>query len=287
MRGAFKFVFSRLFSSKTTAHQADLMARSLPKKKPLPGVKDIVLVASGKGGVGKSTTAVNLAVSLARAGQKVGLLDADLFGPSIPLMMNLTETPLVDDDNRIIPPVNYDVKCLSLGLLTEMKPAIWRGPLVMSATERLLKGTVWSPLDVLVVDTPPGTGDIHLSLMQNVPISGVLLVSTPQLAALRVTQRGAEMFRILQVPILGLVENMSAVKCGNCGNEIDIFGRETDKIAREMDVEVLERIQIDQEVMLGSDSGVPVTVKHPQSEYTKCFQRLANNVRLKIEQKRE
>ncbi|GAB0091949.1 iron-sulfur protein NUBPL [Sergentomyia squamirostris] len=227
------------------------MVRSLPKKKALPGVERIVMVASGKGGVGKSTAAVNLAVSLAQCGQRVGLLDADLFGPSIPLMMNLKETPLVDENNRIIPPINYNVKCLSLGLLTDMKPAIWRGPLVMSATERLLKGTVWNPLDFLIIDTPPGTGDIHLSLMQNVPISGVLLVSTPQLAALRVTQRGAEMFKILQVPVLGLIENMSSVKCSNCGNNVEIFGRETDRIAEEMNIPILERIQIDPEVMKG------------------------------------
>ncbi|XP_055697984.1 iron-sulfur protein NUBPL [Phlebotomus papatasi] len=276
-------VFQRFFSGKITGRQADLMARSLPKKKPLPGVKDIILVASGKGGVGKSTTSVNLAVSLAQNGQRVGLLDADLFGPSIPLMMNLQETPLVDDDNRIIPPVNYNVKCLSLGLLTEMKPAIWRGPLVMSATERLLKGTVWEPLDVLVVDTPPGTGDIHLSLMQNVPISGVLLVSTPQLAALRVTQRGAEMFRILNVPILGIVENMSSVKCKNCGEEISIFGQETDKVAEEMGVEILERIQIDPNVMTGSDTGIPVTIEDPESDYAKCFGRLAKRLLKKLE----
>uniref|UniRef100_A0A1B0DFI9 Uncharacterized protein n=1 Tax=Phlebotomus papatasi TaxID=29031 RepID=A0A1B0DFI9_PHLPP len=276
-------VFRRFFSGKITGRQADLMARSLPKKKPLPGVKDIILVASGKGGVGKSTTSVNLAVSLAQNGQRVGLLDADLFGPSIPLMMNLQETPLVDDDNRIIPPVNYNVKCLSLGLLTEMKPAIWRGPLVMSATERLLKGTAWEPLDVLVVDTPPGTGDIHLSLMQNVPISGVLLVSTPQLAALRVTQRGAEMFRILNVPILGIVENMSSVKCKNCGEEISIFGQETDKVAEEMGVEILERIQIDPNVMTGSDTGIPVTIEDPESDYAKCFGRLAKRLLKKLE----
>uniref|UniRef100_A0A1B0GI88 Uncharacterized protein n=2 Tax=Lutzomyia longipalpis TaxID=7200 RepID=A0A1B0GI88_LUTLO len=275
-------IFKRLLCSKITSHQKELMARSLPKKKPLPGVKDIVLVASGKGGVGKSTTAVNLAVCLAQSGQRVGLLDADLFGPSIPLMMNLTETPLVDDENRIIPPMNYGVKCLSLGLLTEMKPAIWRGPLVMSATERLLKGTAWAPLDILVVDTPPGTGDIHLSLIQNVPVSGVLLVSTPQLAALRVTQRGAEMFRVLNVPILGLVENMSSVQCPNCSTEINIFGNETDKVAKEMEVDVLERIQIDKEAMCGGDSGIPLTIQKPTSPYAETFQRLAKIVQKRI-----
>lgn len=159
-----------------------------------------------------------------------------------------------------------------------MKPVIWRGPLVMSATERLLKGAVWEPLDILVIDTPPGTGDIHLSLMQNVPISGALLVSTPQLAALKVTQRGSEMFRTLKVPILGIVENMSSIKCSNCGTDIEIFKNQTEKIAKEMKVDILERIPIEEETAEACDKGVPMSVQAPDSLYGQCFTRLAKKV---------
>ena len=261
-----------------TTRQQELMARALPKQKPLPGVDKIVMVASGKGGVGKSTTSVNLAVSLANTGKRVGLLDADLFGPSIPLMMGISETPLVDDRNRIIPVVNYNVKCVSLGLLVDMKPAIWRGPLVMSAIERLLKGSAWEPLDYLIIDTPPGTGDIHLSIMQNVPVTGVVLVSTPQLAALNVTQRGSDMFRTLKVPILGLVENMSTVQCSNCGHPVELFQNRLEAVAKDMNVEILARLPIDEAVSFGSDSGTPIAAKSRDSAQGKAFHQLARRV---------
>lgn len=144
------------------------------------------MVASGKGGVGKTTTAINLAAALTMEGKSVGILDGDIFGPTVPLMMNLSEVPLVNENNMIIPPVNYGIKCLSMGLLVDSGAVVWRGPLVMSALQKLLKGAIWGPLDVLIVDSPPGTGDVHLSLTQNVPIAGVILVSTPQKAALKV-----------------------------------------------------------------------------------------------------
>lgn len=174
--------------------------------------------------------------------------------------------------------ISFPLFSVSLGLLVDMKPAIWRGPLVMSATERLLKGSAWEPLDYLVIDTPPGTGDIHLSIMQNVPVSGVVLVSTPQLAAANVTQRGSDMFRTLKVPILGIVENMSSVKCSNCGSDVHLFKNRLEKVALEMDVEILARVPIDESVADGCDSGIPVAVQSPLSEQGKSFKGLAEKV---------
>ncbi|XP_005191278.1 iron-sulfur protein NUBPL [Musca domestica] len=269
----------RMLSTKITPHQEALMARGLPKKQPLPGVANIVVVASGKGGVGKSTVAVNLAVSLANIGKRVGLLDGDIFGPSIPLMMNVHEEPLVDDKNLIIPPVNYGVKCLSMGMLTQHGDAvIWRGPLVMSALQRLLKGALWGPLDVLIVDTPPGTGDVHLSLAQNVPISGVLLVSTPQTAALEVTQRGAQMYKTLGIPIFGLAENMGHAICGNCQHKLEIFKNTTQKFTKDMNIELLATIPLDGNITDCCDNGIPMVLKYKDSEYAKSFKSLALNI---------
>lgn len=255
-----------------------MMARSLPKKKPIPNVDHIVIVASGKGGVGKSTSSVNLAVSLAAMGKRIGLLDADVFGPSIPLMVGVHETPLINDDNKMIPPINYGIKIMSMGLLVDSGPVVWRGPLVMSALERMLKGSIWGPLDLLIVDTPPGTGDIHLSLAQNVPISGVVLISTPQTAALEVTKRGADMYKTLKAPIIGLVENMSYTICHNCSSKIQIFDNVTDKFAKDMDVDVLARLPIDSQISASSDSGIPYCIKDPESDYAKSYKNLANKI---------
>ncbi|KAJ6646088.1 Iron-sulfur protein NUBPL [Pseudolycoriella hygida] len=228
------------YSTQPTSRQLELMARSLPKREELNGVKNIVVVASGKGGVGKSTTSVNLAVTLAQMGQSVGLLDADVF------------------DNT--------------------KPIVWRGPLVMSALQRLLKGAVWGPLDILIVDTPPGTGDIHLSLSQHVPVTGALLVSTPQTAALEVTRRGAEMYKTLNIALIGLVENMSHATCSNCGHKVDIFERHTEKFVEQLNVELLERIPIVSQVAECSDTGKPLVLLDTHSEYTKSFRRLGEHI---------
>lgn len=264
------------------------MAKGLPRRSPLVGVANIVIVASGKGGVGKSTVAVNLATTLAQMGRRVGLLDADIFGPSIPLMMNIREEPLVDDKNQMIPPINYGVKCLSMGLITQQGDAvIWRGPLVMSAIQRLLKGAVWSPLDILIVDTPPGTGDVHLSLAQNVPIDGVLLVSTPQTAALEVTLRGAQMYRALKVPILGLASNMNHAVCEKCHNKIHIFKNSTENFLQRLDAEILTSIPIDKAITDSCDSGVPMVIKHRHSEYAKSFAKLAEEILKKLETKNQ
>ncbi|XP_011197221.2 iron-sulfur protein NUBPL isoform X1 [Bactrocera dorsalis] len=279
LRANFLYLCKRSFATHLTPKQQELMARGLPKRAPLPGVTNIVIVASGKGGVGKSTVAVNLAVSLANMGKHVGLLDADIFGPSVPLMMNIHEEPLVDDNNLMIPPINYGVKCLSMGLLAKQTDAIiWRGPLVMSAVQRLLKGAVWSPLDILIVDTPPGTGDVHLSLAQNVPIAGVLLVSTPQKAALEVTLRGAQMYRKLGIPIIGLTENMGHAICGNCQTRMEIFHNATDSFTKQIGTSVLASIPLDGNITECCDKGVPSVIKYPETEYAKSYQKLAESL---------
>lgn len=218
--------------------QKELMARGLPKVKPLKGVKQIVIVASGKGGVGKSTIAVNLSIALKtiEPQKSVGLLDADIFGPSVPLMMNIRQNPMINNANLIEPLVNYGVKCMSMGFLIDNKSSvIWRGLMVMNAIDKLLYQVAWGPLDYLVVDTPPGTGDTHLSIVQNLPVAGVLLITTPQTTALEVTRRGANIFKHLNIPIIGIVENMSSVICPQCNNEIILYNDGTRMIAEELE----------------------------------------------------
>ncbi|EDW12062.1 iron-sulfur protein NUBPL [Drosophila mojavensis] len=277
----------RSYSTKLKDHQAALMARSLPKRQALPGVNNIIVIASGKGGVGKSTVAANFACSLAKLGARVGLLDGDIFGPTIPLMMNLHSEPRVNDKNQIIPPQNYNVKCLSMGMLTPPDGAIiWRGPLVMSAIQRLLKGADWSPLDVLVIDTPPGTGDVHLSLTQHTPITGVLLVSTPHKAAIDVTIRGAEMYHKLKVPILGLVENMRYSICDNCNHHIEFFKPVTGSSHPKLP-EMLISLPLDSHIADCGESGTPVVIKHPDSEHAKLFNKLALQIWSTLQEKQE
>ncbi|XP_053666970.1 iron-sulfur protein NUBPL [Anopheles marshallii] len=269
---------TRMLCSKPNQRQTELMARSLPKRMPLPGVQHIVVVSSGKGGVGKTTTAVNLAVTLSQHGKSVGLLDGDIFGPSVPRMMNVSEEPLVDEQNRMVPLLNYGVKCLSIGLLVDSGPVVWRGPLVMSAIQRLLKGALWGPLDILIVDTPPGTGDVHLSLSQNVPIDGVVLISSPQAAALDITKKGAQMYRMLQVPLIGLVENMSHVVCDKCSNRIELAENVIDMYVKELSIDVLARVPIEKDVMKCSDAGTPVCLKFPNSQLAKAYSSIATKV---------
>ncbi|TWW72418.1 Iron-sulfur protein NUBPL [Takifugu flavidus] len=223
--------------------QKQHMAKGLPKQKPIAGVKQVIVVASGKGGVGKSTTAVNLALGLLAndPAKSVGLLDVDVFGPSIPKLMNLKGNPELSDNNLMIPLTNYGVPCMSMGFLVEeAAPIVWRGLMVMSAIEKLLRQVEWGPLDYLVVDMPPGTGDVQLSISQNIPVSGAVIVSTPQDLALLDARRGAEMFRKVNVPVLGLVQNMSVFQCPNCQHQTHIFGSEgARKLADSLGVQVL------------------------------------------------
>lgn len=257
------------------------MARALPKQTPIKGVEHVLIVASGKGGVGKSTTAVNLATALKVVEPKksIGLLDADVFGPSIPLMMNVRQSPTIDEANLLVPLVNYGVKCMSMGFLVgDKSPIIWRGLMVMSALEKLLRRVAWNPLDYLIIDTPPGTGDTHLSLIQNLPIAGALLVTTPQKAALEVTGRGATMFKKLNVPIVGIVENMGDMVCPNCTAKVSLFGDATEAMAIELDTKVLLKVPLDKRITEGCDNGRPIVLAAPESAQAAGYKRLAKHL---------
>ncbi len=245
----------------------------------LMGVKNIIAVASGKGGVGKSTIAVNLAVALAASGAKVGILDADVYGPNIPLMMGIRAPPEVRDE-RVIPPVAHGAKVASLGFFyNEETPVIWRGPLVAGAVRQLLTQVEWGELDYLVVDLPPGTGDSALTLAQTVPLGGVLIVTTPQDAALNIAAKALAMFRRLNVPILGVVENMSYFVCPHCGEKSYIFSKGGGrKIAAERDVDFLGEIPLGIAVREHSDAGTPIVAAMPDSRESLVYKELAFRV---------
>ncbi|MDE1853610.1 MAG: Mrp/NBP35 family ATP-binding protein [Thaumarchaeota archaeon] len=245
----------------------------------LKGVKNIIAVASGKGGVGKSTVAVNLAVALAESGAKVGILDADVYGPNIPLMMGVEKGPEVRDE-KIIPPVAHGIKVASLGFFyNEETPVIWRGPLVAGAVRQLLTQVEWGDLDYLVCDLPPGTGDSSLTLAQTVPLGGVLIVTTPQEAALAIAAKALAMFKRLNVPILGVVENMSYFVCPHCGERTAIFssggGR---KIATEREVDFLGEIPLGVAIREQSDKGDPIVAAMPDSPEALAYKELAFKV---------
>ena len=253
------------------------MARGLPKKRSIEGVKNVILVASGKGGVGKSTTAVNLAVAFSKQDLKVGLLDADVYGPSIPLMMNLHDQPLVDQHtNKMLPLENYGVKCMSMGFLVNPSEAlVWRGPMVMGALEKMAHGTHWSDLDLLVVDLPPGTGDIHISTSQTINVSGAVIVSTPQRVALADAQKGVKMFQRVEIPILGLIENMSSFVCPKCQETTHVFGQKHDLIAG---LTTIASIPLEVEIMRNADEGTPIVISHPDSNAAQIYMKLGKTL---------
>ena len=245
----------------------------------LKGVKNVIAVASGKGGVGKSTVAVNLAVALAASGAKVGILDADVYGPNIPLMMGVTDPPSVRDD-KVVPPKAHGVKVASLGFFyNEATPVIWRGPLVAGAVRQLLTQVEWGELDYLICDLPPGTGDSSLTLAQTVPLGGIVIVTTPQEAALNIAAKALAMFKRLDAPILGVVENMSYFVCPHCGEKTMIFsnggGR---KIAAERGVDFLGEIPLAVAIREQSDRGVPITAASPESPEATVYKELAFKV---------
>ncbi|XP_057798026.1 iron-sulfur protein required for NADH dehydrogenase, mitochondrial [Salvia miltiorrhiza] len=247
----------------------------------IEGVKDIIAVASGKGGVGKSTTAVNLAVSLANKWQlKVGLLDADVYGPSIPTMMKLHGKPEFSADKKMIPIENYGVKCMSMGsLVAEGEALVWRGPMVMKALEQMTRGVDWGMLDVLVVDMPPGTGDAQISISQRLQLSGALIVSTPQDVALMDARRGVKMFSQVNVPILGIVENMSYFKCPSCNEAHYIFGKGgAQKTADVMGMRFLGELPLETGIRSGSDEGVPIVISNPESFVSLAYGDIAQKI---------
>lgn len=252
-----------------------------PAKAPLllPEVKAIVAVASGKGGVGKSTVAVNLAVSLARQGHKVGLLDADIYGPSLPRMLGVHRKPEVRNE-KMIPLQAWGLSCMSIGFLVdEETPMIWRGPMVMGALEQMMGQVSWGALDVLVVDMPPGTGDAQLTMAQRVSLTGAVIVSTPQDIALLDARRGVKMFEKTRVPVLGLVENMSFFCCPNCGHRTDIFGHGGARAeAASLGIEFLGEIPLLLDIRTASDAGTPIAAAAPDSEAAKAYGALARRV---------
>ncbi|GFT63044.1 iron-sulfur protein NUBPL [Nephila pilipes] len=256
--------------------------KSKVRKFPIAGVKDVIIVASGKGGVGKSTTAVNLALAISANQQDklVGLLDADVYGPSIPLMMNLNDQPELTKNNLMKPLVNYGIKCMSMGFLVDEKsPIVWRGPMVMSAVEKLFRQVVWGPLDYLIVDMPPGTGDTQLSIAQTVPVSGAVIVTTPQDIALLDAQKGAAMFQKVNIKVLGLVQNMNAFICPKCGEKSYIFGQEgAQKLASDIGVDVLADIPLNISIRESSDAGQPIVALQPEGELGLLYRNLAEKV---------
>ncbi|MCH8092758.1 MAG: iron-sulfur cluster carrier protein ApbC [Proteobacteria bacterium] len=250
-------------------------------QKPLvPGVDAIIAVASGKGGVGKSTVAVNLALGMAAAGHKIGVLDADIYGPSMPRMMGISGRPASPDGKVLIPMENYGVKCMSIGfLVAEDTPMIWRGPMVMGALQQMLRDVKWGELDVLVVDMPPGTGDAQLTMAQSVPLAGAILVSTPQDIALLDARRGLNMFQRVNVPILGIIENMSYFNCPNCGHRTEIFSHGGARAeAEKLGVDFLGEVPLDVAIRETSDGGRPIVVSDPESDNAKRFRAIADKV---------
>jgi len=264
-------------SSKVSTHRVQM------EEEILPGVRNIIAIASGKGGVGKSTVCVSLAVALARTGARVGLLDTDIYGPSIPIMMGVKEQPELKEQ-KLIPIIRYGVKLMSIGfLISEDTPLIWRGPMVMKAVEQLLMDVDWGELDYLMIDLPPGTGDVQLTLAQKVPMTGAVIVTTPQDVALLDVVRGISMFKKLNVPILGIIENMSFFQCPHCGERTEIFSHGGGEAAsRKLEVPFLGEVPIDLKTRTGGDTGRPVVIDDPESGQSKIFMKIAEQMAARI-----
>jgi ATP-binding protein involved in chromosome partitioning len=246
----------------------------------LPGVKNILAVASGKGGVGKTTVSVNLAISLAKTGAKVGLLDADIYGPSVPLMFGLKEAPQVID-NKINPVISEGVKIISMGFFYEQsqQAGIYRGPIVSGIVKQFLTDVNWGELDYLIIDLPPGTGDAPLTLAQTIPITGIIIVTTPQEIAMNVAVKAIGMFNKLNVPLVGVIENMSHLDCPNCNTKISIFGEGGGhRVSNQFNIPFVGQIPLHPQIMTGSDSGNPVTISQPSSSQSVAFDKLARNI---------
>ena len=260
----------------TSAVSATPANTGVAQRNRMPGVRRVVAVASGKGGVGKSTCSVNLACALARAGLRVGLLDCDIYGPSIPLMMGIQERPTLTDDERLVPPVRHGVKLMSMGFLIDPEQAvIWRGPMIQKTIHQFINQVAWGDLDYLLVDLPPGTGDAQLSLCQSVPLDGGVIITTPQEASLGVVRKGMSLFEKVQVPILGIVENMSGFRLAD-GTRVDIFGHGGGRLeAERKGVMFLGEIPLVVAIREGGDRGEPVVVADPMGEAARAFSAVA------------
>src|SRR3569832_25557 len=252
--------------------------------KLIPNVKNIIAVASGKGGVGKSTTAVNLALALSAEGARVGMLDADIYGPSQPTMLGITDKPESNDGKNLEPLIGHGIQAMSIGFLIDVEtPMVWRGPMVTQALEQLLNNTNWNDLDYLVVDLPPGTGDIQLTLAQRVPVTGAVIVTTPQDIALIDARKGLKMFEKVGIPIIGVVENMSLHICSKCGHEERIFGEGGgERMCKDYSVEFLGALPLDGSIRADTDSGKPSVVSDPNGRVTEIYKQIARRVAVKI-----
>ena len=252
--------------------------------KLLPGVKNIIAVASGKGGVGKSTTAANLALALSAEGARVGILDADIYGPSLPMMLGINGRPQTKEENTIEPMEGHGLQASSIGFLVDQdSPMVWRGPMVTSALEQLLRQTRWRDLDYLIVDMPPGTGDIQLTLSQKVPVTGAVIVTTPQDIALLDARKGLKMFEKVGVPIIGIVENMSTHICSKCGHEEHIFGAGGgEKMCADYNAEFLGGLPLDIRIREQADSGNPTVAADPDGDIARIYKQIARRVAVKV-----
>ena len=249
----------------------------------LDGIKNIIPVASAKGGVGKSTTAINIATALNQLNHNIGILDADIYGPSIPKMLGINEKPKISEDKRFIPIEKFNMKCMSIGFLVDQKtPLIWRGPMIIKALKQMLHGVVWAGVDTLVIDLPPGTGDVQLTLSQKVKISGVVIVSTPQELALIDAIKGINMFKKVNVPILGMIENMSYLQTKS-GEIIDVFGKgSVEKAAKKNSINFLGDIPIDKAISSSGDKGIPYLIENNETDAGKKIMKIASDIDKKI-----
>jgi ATP-binding protein involved in chromosome partitioning len=256
----------------------------MPERQPIPGVKNLIAVASGKGGVGKTTVAVNLALALVKLGHKVGLLDADVYGPNVPIMLGSTTEPMATGQQHMIPVDAQGLKMISMGLLNPGdKPVIWRGPMLHSVITQFLRHVEWGELDYLVIDLPPGTGDVQLTLIQTVAVTGAVVVTTPSTVALADVRKAIEMFRQVNVEVLGVVENMSTFSCPHCGKPVDIFGHgEGARTAIEYGVPLLGEVEIDPRIRIGGDTGKPVAAQGQAAPAAQSLYRVAKAVATRL-----
>jgi len=263
---------------------ADVKARGGFGRQAVPGIRNILAIGAGKGGVGKSTSSVNLALALHLKGARVGLMDADVYGPNIPQMLGVTDQPEVSDEKKMIPPVAHGIKVMSMGMLVPPdQPVIWRGPMLHGAVQQFMRDVVWGELDYLVVDLPPGTGDVSLSMAQSVPVAGAVVVTTPQGVSVSDVRKAVGMFRQLNIPVLGAVENMSYFVCGHCGERTEIFGHGGGQtMAQDLGIPFLGEVPIDVRVREGGDTGRPIVVQAPDSPAAMGFIEVAGRVAAQI-----